>query len=173
MSPTLKHGLIAAAATSAWLLLAYALGLHTRHIAWGHYANFGAEIILALALWRSLRARLYDANLYWLPVWRGLIHGIATALVAAMGVYCFLSVYLNFVNPEYPFLHLEWRVSALRAAGESEEEIRAMARAYLWSTSPVGLPITLGAVYLLFGLIASPVLTLWLNWRRKETADIR
>lgn len=172
MSPSLKHGLIAAAATSGWLLLAYALGLHTRHIAWGHYANFGAEIILVFALWRSLRAHLIAGNFYWLPVWRGLIHGLATAAVAAMGICCFLSLYLNFVNPEYPILHLEWRVNSLRAAGETEEQIRAMARAYLWSTGPIGLPITVGAVYLLFGFIASPVLTLWLNWRRKETAGL-
>jgi hypothetical protein len=168
MSTSLKYGLITAVITSGWLLLAYVLGLHTRHIAWGHYANFGAEIILALAL----QAHLVAGNYYWMPVWRGLIHGLATAMVAAMGVYCFLSVYLTFVNPEYPLLHLDWRVSTLRAAGESEEQIRAMARAYVWSTGPTGLPITVGTVYLLFGFIASPILTLWLNWRRKEMPKI-
>lgn len=168
MSPSLKHGLLAAGLTSGWLLVLYALGLHSRHIAWGHYANFGAEIILVLALWRSLRAHLLAGNLYWLPVWRGLLHGVATATIAAMGIYCFLSVYLTWINPEYPLLHLEWRVAALRAAGESEEQIRGFARAYHWSTGPTGLPVTVGFVYLLFAFIASPVLTLWLNWRRKE-----
>ena len=29
------------------------------------------------------------------------------------------------------------------------------------------------AVYLLFAVVASPLLTLWLNWRRKELAPIR
>ena len=42
------------------------------------------------------------------------------------------------------------------------------ASAYRWSTGPVGLPITIAGVYLVFAFIASPILTLWLNWRRKE-----
>lgn len=173
LSPSLKYGLIAAGATSLWLLLAFALGWHSRHIALGHYANYAAEIFLVLALWGSLRTCLLRGNYYWLPVWRGLVHGLMTSLVAAMGVCLFLSVYLNFVNPFYPDLHLEWRVASLRAAGESEEQVRAIARAYRWSTGPVGLPVTVIGVYLLFGFIASPLLTLWLNWRHKESGQVR
>ncbi|MFZ5495198.1 MAG: DUF4199 domain-containing protein [Verrucomicrobiota bacterium] len=170
MHPTLKHGLQAAGATNLWLLLAYALGLHTRHLALGHYANYGAEVFLALALWRSLHGYLHGHNCYWLPVWRGLIHGMGTALVAAMGTYVFLSLYFTFINPGYPDLYLEWQIARLRAAGESEAQVRAMARAYRWSTGPVGLPVSTVGVYLLFGFIASPLFTLWLNWRRKEVA---
>jgi hypothetical protein len=170
MSPALKNGLLAAIATSVWLLLCYVLGLHTKHIALGHYANYGAEIFLAFALWRSLRAHLLEQNFYWLPVWRGLVYGLFTALITAMGVYIFLSLYLNFINPYYPTLYLDWRVAAMRAAGESEEQIRALARASTWSASPAGLPITITGVYLLFGFIASPLFTLWLNWRRKDGA---
>jgi hypothetical protein len=164
----LKYGLLAAAATAAWLLLAWALGLHTTHIGLGHYANYGTEIILVVALWRSLREQVLEKDRYWLPVWLGLLRGMLTALVAAMGVYIFLSLYLNFLNRDYSDLYLQWHVDNLRAAGEPEEQIRATARAYRWSTGPVGLPVTIGAVYLIFAFIASPLLTLWLNWRRKE-----
>ncbi|AOS45239.1 hypothetical protein Verru16b_02318 [Lacunisphaera limnophila] len=168
MSPPLKYGLLAAVATSLWLLLAWALGLHTEHIGLGHLANYGAEVILIVALWRALHQQLHEANRYWLPVWQGLLRGLLTALVAAMGVYIFLSLYLQFINRDYPDLHLDWQVARMRAAGESEEQVRAVARAYRWSTGPVGLPVTIGGVYLLFAFIAAPLLTLWLNWRRKE-----
>src|SRR5262245_50176896 len=130
MSLTLKYGLLNAAATSVWLLLAYATGLHSKHIALGHYANYGAEVFLVLALWYSLRGYLRDQNFYWLPAWKGMIHGMLTALVAAMGVYVFLSLYLSFINPQYPDLYLQWRVDAMRAAGEAEEQVRAVAQAY-------------------------------------------
>lgn len=168
MSPPLKYGLVAAGATSLWLLLCFALGLHTTHIGVGHYANYGAEAILVLALWRSLHRQLHEGTRYWLPVWQGLLRGLLTSLVTAMGVCVFLSLYLQFINRDYPDLHLEWQVARMRAAGESEEQVRTLARAYRWSTGPVGLPLTLGGVYLVFGFIASPILTLWLNWRRKE-----
>ena len=173
MSSSLKYGLLSAGGTRLWLLLAYAAGLHTTHIAFGHYVNYGAEVFLVLALWRTLHQELHGKNLHWLPVWLGLLRGMGTALVAAMGVYIFLSLYLTFLNPYYPLLHLDWRVSVMRAAGESEEQVLAMARAYRWSTGPIGLPLTVAGVYLLFAVIASPLLTLWLNWRRKELAPIR
>lgn len=171
MNPALQYGLLAAAATSAWLLLAWALGLHTTHIGVGHYFNYGAEIILIVALWRSLHRQLHDDNRYWLPVWLGLARGMLTALVTAMGVYIFLSLYLQFINRDYPDLHLEWQVARMRDAGEPEEQVRVAASAYRWSTGPVGLPITIAGVYLVFAFIASPILTLWLNWRRKETVQ--
>ena len=172
MHSVLKCGLLGAASTSLWLLLGYALGLHTTRIAVGHYFNYGAEVILVLTLWRSLHGQLHGENRYWLPVWLGLIRGMLTALVTALGITIFLSLYLNQLNPSYPDLYLEWRVGSMRAAGESEEQVRAMARAYRWSTGPVGLPVTVIGVYLLFGFIASPLLTLWLNWRRKEQAHV-
>ena len=172
MAQALKYGLLAAVATSTWLLLAYAAGWHSRQIAFGHYANYGAEIFLALALWLSLRAWLRERNFYWLPVWRGLLQGMATALIAAMGVTTFLSLYLNFINPHNPDLHLDWLVASMRAAGEPEEQVRATARAYRWSTGPVGLPVTILCVYLIFGFIASPLISLWLNWRSKQPGQI-
>lgn len=172
MWPSFTFGLLAAGATSLWLLLAYALGLHTQHIALGHYFNYGAEVLLIVALWRTLHRQLHAQNRYWLPVWIGLLQGMFTALVAAMGVALFLSFYLNFINPDYPDLHLEWRVATMRGAEVPEEEVRAMARAYRWSTGRIGLPISVAGLYLFFAFIVSPLLTLWLNWRRKEPGHV-
>ncbi len=173
MAPALRYGLAAAGATCLWFFLEYLLGLHTRFIAVGHYANYGAEVILMVALWRSLHQQLYGENRYWLPVWLGLLRGLFTALVAAMGVYVYLSLYLNFIHPEYTDLHLEWQVAQMRADGLDEEKIRSVARFYRWSVGPIGLPVSLGAFYLLFAFIASPLLALWLNWRRKDPGEIR
>jgi hypothetical protein len=125
-----------------------------------------------LALWRTLHQQLHAENRYWLPVWAGLLRGLLTGLVTAMGVYLYLSFYLNFLNPDYPDLHLEWQVARLRAEGVDEARVRSMARFYRWTVSPVGLPASLAAFYLLFAFIASPLLTLWLNWRRKDPGHI-
>ena len=85
-----------------------------------------------------------------------------------MGFYIFLSLYLNVINPDFSDLYLEWSVAQMRTAGKSEAQIREVARAFRWSLSPVGLPVTVFGFYLLIGFVASPLLTLWLNWRRKE-----
>lgn len=169
MAPALKHGLMAAAGMIAWVLAEYALGLHGSRIALGRYTDLGTEVILVVALWRLLHHLLHAANRYWLPVWEGVLQGMLASLVAAMGFYVFLSLYLHYLNPDFPDLYLIAEVARLRADGVSEEEIRQMARTFRWSMGPVGLPLTIGGLYLFIGLVASPLLTLWLNWRRKET----
>ena len=168
MKPGLKFGLIAAAGMSAWMLGEYGLGLHTTRAGIGHYTSWGTEIILVAVLWRLLLQLLGQPGRHWLPVWEGLLHGAIAALVAATGFYVFLSCYLNFINPEYADYMLQWQVDHLRAAGTPEEEIREMARGYRWSVSPTGLPLTVFGLYLVIAVVATPVLTLWLNWRHKE-----
>ncbi len=168
MSPALKYGLIAAAGMSAWTLGEYALGLHTTRLGLGHYTGWGTEIIFVAALWRLLHQQVHGTNRTWLPVWEGLLYGALASLAAAAGFYIFLSLYLQFINPDCVDLMLEWQVAQLRSAGKPEEEVRLLARGLRWSMSPVGLPVTVFGIYLLIGFIASPVLTLWLNWRRKE-----
>ncbi len=168
LAPGLKYGLIAAAGMSAWLLVCHLLGVQTKHFGASRYTEWVTELILILALWRLLHHRLHDDNRYWLPVWQGVLHGAFASLVAAMGFYIAFNLYLRFVNPEYPDLYLEWRFATMRAAGQSEQEIRTMARTFRWSMGPTGLPVTIGGFYLLIGIVASPVITLWLNWRRKE-----
>lgn len=172
MAPALYYGLAATGLTALWVLLEFLLGLHSRHLALGHYANYGVELIFLLVLWRALHQQLYAENRYWLPVWQGLLRGLLIGLVAAMGAYILLSLYLQFINPEYSDLYLEWRVARLRADGVPEEQVRAMARFFRWSLGPVGLPASIGAFYLLFAFVASPLLTLWLNWRRKDPGHI-
>jgi hypothetical protein len=168
MKPGLKYGLIAAAGMSAWMLGEYVLGLHSTHIRISDYTGFGVVLIFLGALWRMLHRQLYLPNRTWLPVWEGLLHGLVASLVTALGFYVFLSLYLHFINPEYADLTLEQYIAVMRADGRSEESIRALAREFRWSQSPVGLPFYVFKIYLTVGVIASPLLTLWLNWRRKE-----
>lgn len=169
----LKYGLIAATGMSIWLFICHALGVHSRHFGVSHYTEMVTELILVLALWRMLHHQIRDPNRYWLPLWVGVLQGLFATLVAAMAYYVVFSLYLHLVNPDYPDLYLEWRFAKMRAAGLPESDIGTMARTFRWSMGPIGLPINLGGFYLLVGLIASPVITLWLNWRRKEHADSR
>ncbi len=173
MASVFKYGLLAAAGMTAWMLGEYALGLHTTRLGLGHYTRWGTELIFVLCLWRLLRHQLHGAQRYWLPVWEGLLHGLLASLVAVLSFYVFLSLYLHFLNPDYADLALEWQIARMRAASIPEEEIRVMARGFRWSMSPVGLPVTLFTSYLLIGIVASPLLTLWLNWRRKEPVHAR
>ena len=173
MAPGLKYGLIAAAGMTAWLLVCHVLDVHTTHIGASQYTDWITELILVLALWRMLYDQLYAPNRYWLPVWVGLLQGLFASLVAAMGYYIAFSLYLHFINPNYPDFYLEWRFALMRAAGRPEVEIGTMARTFRWSMGPTGLPVTIGGFYLLIGIVASPILTLWLNWRRKEVVDPR
>ena len=168
MAPGMKYGLLAAVGMTAWLFSAHALGFHGAHIALAQYVDWGTAVILVVALWRLLRQQGLAPERHWLPVWVGLLHGLLASLVAAMGFYIAYSLYLRFVHPEYPDLYLEWRVAQMRLEGIAEENIRTMAREYRWSMGPIGLPIVLFAFYLMVGFFASPILTLWLNFRRKE-----
>jgi hypothetical protein len=173
LAPGLKYGLLAGAGMTAWLLICHVLGVHTKHLDATRYTDWVTAAILVLALGRMLHHLLYSADRYWLPVWVGLLHCALASLVASMVYYVAFSLYLHFLNPNYADYYLEWRFAVLRAAGEPERAIGLMAREFRWSLGPVGLPITIGSLYLLIGLFASPIITLWLNWRRKEVVNPR
>lgn len=169
----MKYGLLAGTGMSVWMLGEYALGLHTRHIGISQFADWGTEVILLVALWFLLRLKLKDPGCYWLPVWKGVLHGMLASLVAGLVFCTFLNFYLRFINPEWSFHALTWRVSEMRAAGESEETIRDFARSFDWSLTPPGLAFYAIGVSSLIGAAASSVITLWLNWRRKDVARVR
>ena len=173
MNPELKYGMIAGSGMSAWMLGEYALGLHTTHLAVSAYTNWGTELVLFVTLWFFLRHKLYQPNRYWLPVWEGMLHGLLASLVAGLVFCTFLNFYFRFINPEWPDLYLAWRVPLMRAAGTSEESIRDFARSFLWSVTPAGLTVHAIGIYTIIGTLASSVLTLWLNWRRKEPVEVR
>lgn len=173
MKPWLRQGLIAGGAMAGWTLLEYALGLHNTRLALGHYADHGPELILLVMLWRLLQAEVRRPECYWLPVWRGVLHGALASLVAAMVFYIFLNAYIGYLNPGWPDLYLEWQVARMRAAGETEVVIRGMARAFRANFSPAGLVGATIGLYPFLGGAASAILTLWLNWRHKEPGVVR
>lgn len=154
----------------AWMLLQWAAGLHGAHVGYQHYTDWVLHLVPLVVVWRTLRALVDQRERYWLPVWQGLLHGLVATLVAATVYQIFLTLYLHFLNPNFPDLYLEWHVAQMRAAGVAEENVRAIAREFRWSTSPVGVLLTVVGTNLLIGFLAAPLLTLWLNWRRKEFA---
>ncbi len=171
LAPGLKYGLLAGVGMTAWLLVCHALGFHGRHIAVSQYTDWVTNLILVVALWYLVRHLISSDNRYWLPLWVGLLHCGLASLVAAIVYYIAFSLYLHFLNPNYADYFLEWRFAAMRAAGRPEKEIGLMAREFRWSLSAIGLPATIGGLYMLVGLFAAPVITLWLNWRRKEVIN--
>lgn len=168
MADALKYGLLACLGMAAWMLAEFALGLHGSRLAIGHYTSHGVEVILVLSLWRLHHHQLHTANRYWLPLWQAVLHGMLTSVVAAMGLYVFITLYLHYLNPFFPDNYLQWLVGTWRDEGITELVIRERAQAFRWSFGPVGRLLNTFGTCMLISLVASPLLALWLNWRRKE-----
>lgn len=168
MKPELQYGLLGGAAMIGWTLLEYAAGVHNTRLALGNYTAWGSEVILLLMLWRLLPLKFARLDRYWLPAWEAGWYGASASLVAGLVFYIFLNAYVTWINPEWPDLHLEWRVAQMRAGGESEQVIRQFVRSFRWSLGPVGLAAFTVGLFPLLGGAFSAVLSLWLNLRRKE-----
>lgn len=167
----MKYGLLGGVGMSLWMLAEYFLGLHTQHLKINTYTNWGTEVILVVMLWFFLREKIARFKRYWLPVWEGMLFSALASLVAGLVFCTFLNLYLQFINPNWPFHYLTWRVAEMRTAGASEDSIRDFVGAFRWSVTPLGVAVYSIGLYTLLGVLASPILTLWLNWRRKESVD--
>ncbi|HWA25414.1 MAG TPA: DUF4199 domain-containing protein [Lacunisphaera sp.] len=166
MQAAFKHGALAAILMSAWRLAEFALGLHTSRVGIGYYTSAGTDLILAIVLWHLLHQRAKRAGGTPPTLAENLLQGLLASLVAAMVFTVFVSLYLNFINPDYPDFMLEWKVAHSRAEGIPEEKIRAMARIYRWSVGPVGLPVMIFGRCLLVAALAPPLFTRMLNrWK--------
>jgi hypothetical protein len=168
VKPELKYGLYGGAAMIGWTLGEFALGIHQTRFALGKFTGWGSEIILLVMVWRLLRLKFARLNRYWLPAWEGMLCGALASVVAGLVFYIFLNAYVNFINPEWPDLYLEFQVAQMRIAGDSELAIRAFVRSFRWMTGPVGLATLTIGLYTLLGAAFSAFLTLWLNLRHKE-----
>ena len=169
MRPEFRFGLLAAAGMSGWLLLENLLGLHTRHLGAAAYTHWGTEVVLVAALYLLLRAELRRLNRYWLPLWEGVLRGTLMSLVAALAFYAFTAVYVFVLHPDWPDLRLAHDVALMRAAEVPEAEIREYARRFRQAFTPGGLALFVVGLYTIVGGLASSVLTLWINWRHKES----
>lgn len=158
---------------SAWLLLEFLAGLHTKHLDVASVTHWGTELILAIALLAMLRSQVRRLNRYWLPVWEGVLFGTWTSFVAALVFYAFTALYLAFIHPDWPDLRLAHDVAAMRDRGVPEEQVREYARFFRNAFSPVGLAVAILGAYTVIGAVFSSVLTLWINWRHKERVDRR
>ena len=150
------------------------------YLPWPHWslALIGAFVASAYddtdraMLYGLLRQHLARPGRPWLPVWEGILRGGSASLVAALGLYCFTATYVFVIHPDWPDLVLVRTVEQMRAQGVPEAEIREHARAFRWGFTPSGLAVSVIGIYSIVGVMASSVLTLWLNWRRKEPTQL-
>jgi len=116
MRPELKYGLAASLAMSVWTLVEFWTGLHATRIELGHYLNWVTDLIPAAFLYLLLQQRFATLPRYWFPVWEGMLYGLLASLVAALGYYVFLNLYLHVINPTFVDSQLDWKVAQLLGA---------------------------------------------------------
>ncbi|MBI3876652.1 MAG: DUF4199 domain-containing protein [Verrucomicrobia bacterium] len=171
MRAELKYGLVAGLLMSAWMLVEHVFGVHTVHLGAARYTGIVGDLIPAVMLYLLLKHQIAALQRYWLPLWEGMLYGFAASLAAALVFYIFLNAYKFFLNPGWVDLQLEWTVAQMRAAGVAESLIQEKVVAQRAAFSPVGLALTI-PVFVLAGGAVSALITLWLNWRHKETAHV-
>lgn len=169
MRAELKYGLVAGLLMNAWMLIEHVFGVHTVHLSAARYTGIVGDLIPVVMLYLLLKHQIAALQRYWLPLWEGMLYGFAASLAAALVFYIFLNAYKFFINPSWVDLQLEWRVAEMRAAGATEAHIREKLVALRTAFGPVGLALTV-PVFVLAGGAVSAFITLWLNWRQKETA---
>jgi hypothetical protein len=139
MTREFKYGLSIGGIVCAWILLQYAFGLHTTNVAVGAYLGYASNLIPFIGLFVLLRDRQRDRWDARLSFTRGIGSGFLTSLIAALVVYCFLSLYHTFINPDWADSMIEWQVNRMRLASMEEEVIRQRITAYRDAYSPGGL----------------------------------
>jgi hypothetical protein len=171
MSPETKYGLFAGFGTCVWMLLEYALGLHTRYLDLWQYTDACSTLVLIVSLYLLLRKRRTD-----LPpgtivsLWRPIGSAVLASLVAACIIYVFTTAYSLWINPGWVDAVLNWKVAKWRAAGMAEAEIRQQITAYRWTHGPIGSAVALLVSTPLFGAIIAIFATVWLNLRARRPA---
>jgi hypothetical protein len=171
MRPELKYGIGAGLAMGGWMLVEFWLGLHSTRLDARQYTSWVTDLIPVIMLYYLLKRRIATHRRYWLPAWEGMLHGVLASLFAALVYYIFLNLYQRYVNPAWVDNQLEWKVAHLRAAGVPEAEVRKQITALRQANGPIGLALYIPA-YTVLGGCVSALLTLWLNWRQKESVEV-
>ncbi|WP_438482135.1 DUF4199 domain-containing protein [Oleiharenicola lentus] len=170
MSREFNFGLITGAAVCVWILLQYAFGLHTSHLAIGRYAGLLSNLIPVIALFLVLRARQRDTWDGRLTFARGIFSGLQVMFVSSLIVYCFLSIYHHYINPSWIDHALEWKVAQLRAGGSDEVAIRQHILAYREAYTPIGLVKSTVISMTLTGGVLAVLITLLMHILPKPAA---
>src|SRR5262245_2248953 len=117
MSPESKYGLIAGFGTCLWMLIEYALGLHTRLLDLWQYPDSCSTLLLIVSVYLMLMNRRRDLLPGTvLPLRRPMFSAILMSLVAACVIYVFSTVYTLWINPGWVDTVLNWKVAEWRAA---------------------------------------------------------
>lgn len=161
--PEVGYGVVLALAFFVWLVVEYAMGLHTTRIA--HYSiltNLYA-VIPALLLWRALKHRrdvLEGGQLLW---WQGMASGMIISVVAAALRAPTWWFFLQFINPGYTGAMIDFAVQS----GLKREIAEATYHPTLLKMESTASPILLG-FFLSVGLTA---LARWQVEKSPKTAE--
>jgi hypothetical protein len=123
----------------AWIFLEFALGLRTTRPAIGFYTGFLSGMIPLAALCLLLRAQSRASGAAPLAWTQSLRAGLHASFVAALLVYAFLLLYINFLNPGWMDDALDWKVAQLRSQDVPEQMVREEIVAFREMSSPLGL----------------------------------
>lgn len=165
MKPEVKYGLSAGIGVCLWISVEYWLGFHSARLAVGEFSSGVSLLILAVAVSLLLREKRAAAATGRLGLVPGVAAGLRSSFLAALIVYCFLSIHDQYLNPGWMDAALDWKVAQLRAVGVAETEIRKEIIFFRRAHSPVGLVATTVVGMTVLGAIYSFGLTLLL--RRK------
>ncbi|MBI2518485.1 MAG: DUF4199 domain-containing protein [Opitutae bacterium] len=169
MRAELKYGLLAGFAVCLWMLIEYALGLHTKYLDAWQYTDAASFIVFVPPLWLLLKSRqaaLAPGEPLSLLV--AVLQAMLMSLIAALVIYVFTVAYTFFLNPGWVDTVLAWKVEHWRAAHETEESIRRQITSYRNLHAPVGLAASLLISTPLLGGILAVFLTVWLNLRARR-----
>lgn len=104
------YGLVLALASLVWISLEYAVGLHTKYIAYHGYVTNLFAVVPIFLMWRALKHRrdvLEGGEIAW---WQGLTSGMVISVVAgALGAPT-IWIFINFVNPNFFAAMIEYTV---------------------------------------------------------------
>lgn len=159
MTSEFKYGLGTGALVCVWILLQYAFGLHTTHVAIGAYAGYISNLIPVLGMFLLLRKKqrgIWDGRLSFA---RGIFSGVQMAIISALVVYSFLAVYHTFINPYWIDHMLEWKVAQLRATHQPEVAIQNQITLFRDAYSPLGIARSTLLGMTLFGSVLSLLIT--------------
>jgi len=158
-----RYGVLVALATLGWNSLEYAVGLHTKYIAYHPLLTNLYFVIPVFLMWRALEHRrdvLEKGRLDW---WQGLTSGMVISVVAgALGAPS-TWVFIRFVNPKFFSTMIEFSVE--RGYYQRVDHAEAYYNFAGYAIQSTLMPIV-------FGVFASAILTAIARWqieRRTKT----
>ncbi len=97
----IKYGIITGLGVSAYVMLEFLLGLHTKYIEIGEFSGYFSAIIPILTLYFAFREKrdLQPGSI--LPYGKGFLTGLYISIIASFIIAVFFSIYYAYINPDF------------------------------------------------------------------------